>query len=294
MRSLRINTLAALALSAFALTSCVNKEELKGRLDSLEERISKLEDAVIATNANALAASKLLKENTLILGYEKTEYGYVLSIEGEEVEIIFGAQAPGIVPLVGVDKDGNWIMSLDAGSSWTKIAGADNAFSDSGITPMVRVDDEGYWCISYDVGKTWNRITDAQGRPISATDGKQMAGVKTFFTAIEFTKDVVILSLASGETVTVPISKAIDLQLIGYTPDAPVSKGSTIEYEVSSKEVASAALQAPDGWEVILTDEKFTLTAPEQGENGIYTIGVTTVSSAHKAGQFNFSFTLTD
>lgn len=293
MRSIALKSFAALALSAFALTSCVNKEELTGRLDSLEERISKLEEAIIATNANALAASKLLKENILVLGYEKTDCGYVLRLEGEEVEIIFGAQAPGIVPLVGVDASGNWVMSLDGGSTWTKIAGAANAFSEPGIAPEVKVDQEGYWCISYD-GKTWSRITDAQGRPVSATDGKQMAGVKTFFTAIEFTEDFVILTLASGETVQVPIAKSLDFQLIGYTPDAPVAKGATLEYEVSSVGVAGAAAQVPQGWELVLTDEKFTLIAPQQGENGIYSIGLTVVSSAHKLAQFDFSFTLTD
>ncbi|MGM9791117.1 MAG: PL29 family lyase N-terminal domain-containing protein [Candidatus Cryptobacteroides sp.] len=288
------NAFAALALCALALTSCVDKEGLSRRMDGLEERISALEDAVIATNANALAASKLLKENTLILGYEKTEHGYIFNLEGEQVEIIFGAQAPGIVPMVGVDAQGNWIMSLDGGETWTKIPGASNAFSEPAVTPQVKVDNEGFWCISYDEGKTWSRILDGEGKPVSATDGKQVAGKKTFFTSIELGEDAVNITLASGENVTIPVLVDFSFSLVGYTEGKTIAKIGTFECGVQSVGVASLAVQAPSGWDVTISNTIFSVTAPAQGDNGLYTIGVIAVSSNGRVKQYNFTFTLTD
>ncbi|MGM9748655.1 MAG: PL29 family lyase N-terminal domain-containing protein [Candidatus Cryptobacteroides sp.] len=285
-------TFAVLAFSALFMTSCVNKEDIKNRLDNLEDRISKLEDAIGATNANALAASTLLKENTLILGYEKTEYGYIFSFDGGEVEIIFGTQAPGIIPIVGVDTAGNWIMSLDGGQSWSKIAGSSNAFCEEGATPQVKVDADGYWCISLDGGKTWSQIKDGAGKPISATDGKEMAGKKTFFTALELGENQVTLTLANGQTVTIPVASNFFINLKGYTEGAQIAKGATLEYEVETSGVASAAIQTPSGWEAVLTDTSFSVTAPSKGENGIYTIGITAVSDKGTVKQFDYTFTL--
>lgn len=288
------NAFAALAICSLALTSCVDKEGLNRRMDELEERITALEDAVIATNANALAASKLLKDNTLILGYEKTEYGYIFDIEGESIEVIFGIQAPGIVPLVGVDAHGNWIMSIDGGSSWTKIAGASNAFSEPAVTPQVKVDDEGFWCISYDGGKTWTVIKDAEGHPVSATDGKQVAGKKTFFSSIEPGEDTVNITLASGENVTIPVLADFSFSLWGYTEGKTIAKIGTFECGVQSVGVASLAVQAPSGWDVVVSDTIFSVTAPASGENGVYTIGVIAVSHNGRVKQYNYTFTLTD
>lgn len=288
------NAIAVLAFSALAMTSCVNKEAITNRLDNLEDRISKLEDAIGATNANALAASTLLKESTLILGYEKTDYGYIFSIDGGEVEIIFGTEAPGIVPIVGVDAAGNWIMSIDGGQNWSKIAGSSNAFCEAGATPQVKVDADGYWCISLDRGKTWSQIKNSDGKPISATDGKEVAGKKTFFTALVPGENQVTLTLADGQTVTIPVLNNFFINVKGCTEGAEIAKGSTLEYAVETSGVASAAIQAPSGWEAVLTDTSFTVAAPSKGENGIYTIGITAVSTKGTVKQYNYTFTLKD
>ncbi|MGN1211925.1 MAG: PL29 family lyase N-terminal domain-containing protein [Candidatus Cryptobacteroides sp.] len=288
------NAFAALAFSALAMTSCVNKDTLTSRMDDLEKRIADLENAVSATNANALAASKLLKENTLILGYEKTEYGYIFSIEGENVEVIFGTEAPGIVPLVGVDANGNWIMSTDGGESWSKITGASNAFCEPGATPQVKTDADGYWCISTDGGKTWSQIKDAEGNPVSATNGKEVAGKKTFFTSFIPGENQITLTLANGQTVSIPVVSDFIFNLAGYTLGAEIAKGATLEFEVETVGVASAAIQAPSGWAAVLTDTTLSVTAPSAGENGIYTIGITAVSAKGSVKQTNYTFTLKD
>ena len=50
--------------------SCLNKEDMN-RLNSLEERISKLEEAAGQVNSNTIAVGTLLKESAIVVGFKQ-------------------------------------------------------------------------------------------------------------------------------------------------------------------------------------------------------------------------------
>ena len=143
----RITLITSLIILAFGtVVSCVNKEEWEDRLDNLDERIAALEKTVGEINDNALAISKFAREEILIVRYTELDHGYELELsDGTKITITDGASAPGVVPIVTIDKDGNWLMSIDGGETFTAIKGAVNAFKESGQTPQFKIDADGYW-----------------------------------------------------------------------------------------------------------------------------------------------------
>ena len=140
-----------LIMAFSAIVSCSDTSDLETRLENLEGRIASLEETVGEVNDNAIAIRRLYQENTLIVGMTELEHGYELELsDGTTIRITDGASAPGIVPVIGLDAEGNWVMSLDGGETFTSIKGATNAFTQTGQTPQVKVDAEGFWLVSID------------------------------------------------------------------------------------------------------------------------------------------------
>lgn len=276
--------------------SCVDKEALDGRLDSLEERIRSLEEAVTDANDNAVALSALLSENTLIVGVKETENGYILEIEdGRSIEITFGIEADTIIPVIGIDEDGNWVMSYDNGETFVKIPGCPNAFLSPATTPQIKIDAEGFWAYSMDGGKTWSRIIGTDGMPVSATDGKKVAGVKSYFSSIEYTPGAtsIKITLMDGSTFCVPVVSTFYFNLKEYVAKEPIAFGQTLTYEIEMSDVVDVAVQAPDGWTVIVGEREMNITAPESGEAGEYTFTFLMVSSEGYLKRTEVTLTLT-
>lgn len=281
--------------SAVLSIACVDTDALDSRLDSLEDRIRSLETAVSTVNDNALAASALLRENTLIVGITETGNGYVLEMEdGLTVEVIYGMDAEGIVPLIGIDENGRWTMSFDGGVTFSVIPGCADAFQQPAATPEVKIDEKGFWCISKDGGKTWSQITGADGKPVSATDGKSLAGVKTWFTEVSYNEaeGVMSFTLADGRSFSVPVVSTFYMNLKGYEEDAAIEPGETLAYEVELSDVADVAVQAPEGWTVIINENGLSVTAPEDAVEGKYSISVYMVSGKGYVKSVSLTFTV--
>ena len=158
-------------LSVAAVLSC-ESTRLEERLNSLETRIGSLEKAVGQANENAEALRKLKDEKIWIEKYE-TRYndksvpvGYVLSLsDGSTVEVVYGLEVETIIPIIAIDSENKWIMSIDGGKTFTRIEGASEATSVIGKSPRVRVDAAGYWQVSTDWGDTWKPLLGADGKP---------------------------------------------------------------------------------------------------------------------------------
>jgi hypothetical protein len=133
----RITLIISLIILTFSsAVSCLDTTDMETRLDKLDEKIAALEQTVGRINDNALAVSKFAQENTLIVKYTQLDHGYELKLsDGTVITITDGVNAPGIVPIVSIDKDGNWLMSIDGGETFTPIKGAVNAFKETGQTP---------------------------------------------------------------------------------------------------------------------------------------------------------------
>ena len=294
MRRITILT-SLLVMCCSAMVSCVDTTDLETRIENLDGRIAELEKTAGEINSNAIAVRKFTKENVIIVRYEKLDHGYILELsDGTQITVTDGVTAPGIVPVIGIDNEGNWIMSLDNGETFSPVKGALNAFSETGQTPQVKVDAEGYWTVSVDGGKTFDRILDGNGRPISAVDGGLASGKSTFFSNITYDKEkgVFTMTLASGEVLSVPVVESFYIKVTGYSPKAVILKGQTLTYQAEMAEVDEAFFQVPDGWHAVLTEKELQITAPTSGKEGEYTVSLVLTSTDGYILHEEFVFTL--
>lgn len=292
-RSAGITTMLIMAFSA--IVSCSDTSDLETRLENLEGRIASLEETVGEVNDNAIAIRRLYQENTLIVGMTELEHGYELELsDGTTIRITDGASAPGIVPVIGLDAEGNWVMSLDGGETFTSIKGATNAFTQTGQTPQVKVDAEGFWLVSIDGGKTFTRILDGKGNPISAIDGMLTGGISTFFKEVAYDEDKGILRivLLDGNSLEIPVVDTFYLKVNGHSNGATIFLNQPITYKVEVSDVAGAMIQTPDGWDAVLTDTELTVTGPAEGEAGEYDINIVITSSDGFIKHVKLTFTL--
>lgn len=288
-----LTMLMALMSMAAAVSSCIDTEEIDGRLDALEDRIAALEESVAAANNNALAISAFTKDSTLIVGFEATEGGYELSLsDGTTVKVIYGKELPGITPIIGIDAEGRWVMSIDNGESFTVIPGCATGHPAQAPTPQIKIDDKGYWLYSIDGGKTWNQILGADSKPISATDGKAMAGVKTYFQDAVYNAEegVMTFTLIDGSTFSIPVVTTFYLNVKDF--DGSIIPDQTINYEIETSEVAETAIQVPEGWVAILSGNQLSVTAPADAAAGEYTICIYLVSTRGYVKTVSLTFTI--
>lgn len=142
-------------------------------------------------------------------------------------------------PIMGVGQENGiyyWTITMDGKTEWLTdesgnrlcVTGKDGAPGDdgssgsdgvAGVTPRLSIDSEGYWLVSYDNGTTYIRVLDSEGLPVSAlgtkgdpgapgTPGTPGVAGDSFFTDVRETEDAVILTLATGEVITIPKTKA--------------------------------------------------------------------------------------
>ena len=271
-KSFIFRSLVQMLLVFSPVAACTDTSDAEKRLDSLEERVSALEDIAGAVNKNSYAISILYKEGITIAGYELTSTGYKLVLSsGEELEITFGAGLAGTVPVVGVDSDGAWIVSLDAGASWTPIEGAANSRDGDGDIPLVQVDEYGFWQVSVDGGQNWDTLTDSTGRLISANDGRYVAGSYSFFTSVTYDDSSMRLhfELNNGDSFVVPVLDTYSIELKYYEEGESIFRGESLTFPVEINRIHSAVWKSvPEGWRAVFSDEGMTFTAPEEDDAG--------------------------
>ncbi len=263
---------AALLAAVLAMPACTDTSGLEDDMDALQERIDALQTLIASSNSNAIAVGKFIKgDDLLVTGVTTAEYGYTLELsDGTSVTVTFGQDAPSIVPVIGVDSEGRWIISTDGGQTFSLIDGADNALSGTGATPQVSVDGDGYWTVSLDGGTTWSHILDSYGKPVSATDGASVAGTSSYFRNVTYDTDssAITFTLLDGRTLTVPVLNTFYLNVTGYTQGQAIGPGEELRYAVEVSDVASCIIKAPDLWTAVLTDEYLSVTAPASGTDG--------------------------
>lgn len=288
---LRTVMTAALVLTC----SCGRLEVIESQLENIEDRIDSLESAVAAINANAISASALLKEGVAITGVIRNEAGYEIELsDGRVLDIVDGLKVKGNIPVIGIDKDGDWIISTDNGQTFQKMTKGYGPVPESGMTPTVKIDSEGFWEVSMDGGETWMKIRDEKGRPVSAKEGKEVAGVRTFFTKVEIDeqKNMLNLSLADGREIALSLERSFYFELTGYTEKEVIFLGETLSFNVVSKNVAELALIAPEGWKATYENDILSITSPSACAPGIYETLIITVSDLGETGTYSVILTL--
>lgn len=129
---LSINIFKCLLLG-LSLASCSYDKEI----NSLYERVSNLEDAVLSIQT-AFNQGKIISSVTTI-----------------------------------DDSASGYIVTFSNGTSITILQGKD------GISPLIDIDSDGYWEISLNNGVSFSRVTDNSGNPVLAIGEKGNSGMST-------------------------------------------------------------------------------------------------------------------
>lgn len=274
--------------------SCSDLSSINSDIADLDKRISVLEESITAVNDNAVAVKALMDKSIIILDYTKQEYGWTLVLnDGTALKVTDGISAPVLVPIIGVDRNGRWIMSTDAGKTFSTIANSTASDAGDGRTPQISTDDSGYWIISFD-GTSWNRILDSEGNPINARDGREVAGGYAFFSSVTFDQENENMQfhLITGEQLTVPVLKNGGIYVEGYADKDIVFPGRKMEYKSRLADVAGAVWkEIPAGWDARLTDSSLSFTVPEDAAPGDYRFTLVTTSSKGIAKVHRFTLT---
>lgn len=257
-------TLVFLVCASFFSIACVDNDDLEERVSKVEVSLTKLEQSISQANGNTIALSKIFREKILIVDLQDTKDGYNLSLsDGSEVTIVYGEENPPITPIIGVDKEGRWIISIDHGETFTPIDGSTNLNEGKGNTPKIKIDEKGYWLLSLD-GKKWNHITNDLGKPISAVDGAEVAGKSSFFKDVSYDKEnqQVTFVLLNDEKVVVDVVDNFYMKVKGYKENTNIHKGETLFYSTELSDVKDVCIDAEAGWNVVLEDNELQVTAP--------------------------------
>ena len=283
----------ALVLPLVALASC---SDLGSRLDDLEPRVLALEETITKVNDNAISVQKLMDEHTVITSYTQEENGYNLTLnDGSRISVFYGAEIPSIVPIIGIDKKGNWIMSIDGGKTFTEVDKSLNIKENNGAVPRVSIDEDGYWTISYDKGKTFTRILNSDGLPMSAVDAKETVGGYSFFSnvAVDQATSRLVIRLVTGEELMVPIVSAGSVLVENFVQKENIYAGETLSFDCTLVDVKSATWKTiPEGWAARLTDDEITFIAGSDSEPGEYTFQLLSFSKNGIGKISDFTFTL--
>ena len=288
-------TIACLGAGALGWTSCVDTEALESKLTDLEGKAEALEQRAAEINSNAISAYKMIKEGQLVMAVNAHENGTVYSLDlsdGSTIDIYLTENDEGITPIVGVDEDGNWIYSVDGGSTFMKMEATGNT-EPATVPPQIRVNDDSVWEFSTDGGITWTEVTDADGNKVPANTG---GFSDSFFESVKYdeTNGKLVLGLATGEEVEITVSQALSMTVEGYEEGMAISAGTSLELDVTfSEDVTNAVVMAyPDGWRIQITEEgKFIITpsVSEEGEH-IVEIWLQSAEPEKYIRKYRFSF----
>ncbi len=290
---------AGILAAMSCLISCTDISEIEDRLSAMEDMTAQIEEDVAKNNANISALKKLLADQTFIINVMVREdgTGYDLELsDGTTVSIYVREDGSGVTPVIGIDNDGNWIMSLDGGKTWTVIEGSSNAFGEDAPVPQIRVNADGCWEISIDGGKTFNVITDNEGNPIKATAEDPLS---SFFTDAIYneTEGTLELHLATGEVITLQVYNMLTMDLEGYEDGMEICLDEDLHFTaVFSDDVAEAFSKCPEGWrvEIIPTDagHEVVVTGPASGTEGEYEVQIYLTSEEHYLRVYTLGFLL--
>ncbi len=288
----KLFTILSLIIFGGTLASCLDSDELDGRLDRLDEKIAALEQTVGELNGNIVTLNKLYTTDLTIVG--KTELMYKDKVKGYELEfsdgskttVIFGAEYSVDMPSVRVNADGQWEASFDGGETYVQYGKVNM----DGATPQFRIDAEGYWTVSF--GGEYTRVLDEYGREVNALNTTEVSS-KPLFEDVSYdsAKSVMVFKITEGGTVEIPVVSGFFVR-VGTEGNSTFVLGETKDYAAELGDVKDVMITAPEGWYAVLADDVLSVTAPSAGEAGKYAFEVYAVSTQGYIKKVVLEFTL--
>ena len=191
-------------LSGLIAAGCT--DELKERLENLENRVSQLEEVCNETNANLSALQAIvtaLQNQIRITEVEQLSDGYIIHFSDGTSATIKDGKDSDSVPVFGVRKDVDGIYYWTLDGEWLKDeqgnkvraqgnTGDKGETGAAGITPQLKIEND-YWFVSYDNGKTWSQLGNATGE-----------GSDCIFKSVTEDDDNVYFTLSDNTVITIP------------------------------------------------------------------------------------------
>lgn len=268
------------AVSAFVLQSCEKTDGIQDEIDSLRDRVAALESKVGDVNSGIAAFHQLLTGKKVIVGVQETDKGYVIEMsDGSQYPVIEGEKLDVLVPVLGIDDEGYWTVSLDNGATVTRIKDGEGKDVSAwpvvdgehqpdaeGITPQLRVSGDGAWEVSYDGGSSWSALLQ-DGNPVNAVGENVVLGYSSVFKTVTYDEEnhLFTVELVTGETCSFPVSDNFDLTIVAEENET-FFLGETRQFEVVQTNVAEAMIIRLEGWKAVLDETTLTVTAPSQAQ----------------------------
>lgn len=256
LRKSGLTLMCAVALCGGMATSCL--DEINGRLDNLEQRVSDLEESL---TGQIDALKQLVDGRTAITSWkfdDKTGiYEFVLS-DGKTVSLAKGVDAASFIG-VAQDESGAYYWTL--GGEPLLNAANEKIYLESKVSPSVRVNpDTNEWEISPDGGKTYLQTGLKAGDSAYLITSVTEDDSYVYFTLSDGSKiqvkkevDSAIAMLAGKQYFAAGQTKTIKLQLEGVKKTAVFSK--------------------PDGWKASVASDALSVTAPAADNANAETTG---------------------
>ena len=282
MKRLLTYLFSAMIFFAVGCSEGYDDSALVNRMDSLENRIAKLEELCKQMNTNISSLQSLvnaLQNNDYVTNVTPVTkngetIGYTITFtKSQPITIYHGDNGKdGHTPIVGVKQasdgiyywtlDGEWM--LDASGSKIKAQGINGK---DGVTPQLKIEND-YWYISYDNGTSWSKLGKATGE--NGNDGD------SFFQDIDISNsDYVIFTLANGTELTLPKHKNLSISFdvesgVACMPSASIKVGYTL---IGADNETTIETIGEGGWKSTVTKTDIssgyiTVTAPANGGDG--------------------------
>lgn len=256
------------------MQSCQKTDDLEADINSLKDRVAALEKATEGLNTSFASLQALMQKNKVIIGITPTKdgLGYLLELsDGTSIKVMESEAVQASVPEFSVDEEGYWIYKTSNDTDFKYLPGADGEKvsawprDEEGnvvATPLISVSSSGYWQVSYDNGQTYTSLgTKAEG-------GSQ--GGTSIFSKVEYNEANHTFSFTlsdGGKTYTFPVDDTFGLIIYGLN-DANSEQAVQVfapnenhkEYKAEQNDVQQAVVQAPKGWNVLLSENLLTIT----------------------------------
>ncbi len=287
----RTLTLIVSVLALAGLYSCeTDLSGIEQDIKDLQDKVTELEAEVDDLNYDLKALDDFLKSGQTVKDIEDLGNGTYKITLGNGTEYTINAVTSAPVLNVSVDAEGYWTLDgkriKDASGNDVRALGENGAAGENGKTPIFGVDSEGYWTVKFAADETPERVLGADGQPVKAQGPKGDAGAPgtggeggtaapSLFKSVTAENGILTIVLNDGNdtTYTLPIAADFYCMITEVEGEVAFSVGETRTFAVSMKGVASAKIDAPQGW-------KASLDVAESGDAVLY---VTAPGPATKA-----------
>ena len=312
MRKFMCLALGVVATLLAAVGCQYDDTNIWNEMEQIKDRIETLEEAVIKTNEDIVALQTIvnaLQKSVYVTYVEQSYEGYVIKFsDGTSATITNGKDgANGInAPFISVeqDSDGNYYWTIDG--EWLEVDGervrangidgengANGENGEDAIAPEVRINDTTKeWEISTDGGKTWTSTgVVAEGKDgangIDGVNGSNGATGDSLFKSVDMSNpDYVTVTLTNGTTFRLARYDESSLMFIIDAPAvAEVEWGKSVEFMVEVANVADYMINTPEGWRANYSENVLTVTAPTKELCHYDTEGVIAISVVSEQGK---------